>query len=122
MAWHIQGFLLKEKAVVQQQASVGFPWTSISYDAARFTFIPSSVFLQKLQHISFLKVFTSCCLTYIIIWKHKVTLHKYFAFLKNKRFCHFGDTVLHIVVQQKQSSYLPRYFVIHFTNYHRLNP
>lgn len=72
-------------------------------------FLLLSVFSKKLQHISFLQVFISCCLIYIIIWKHKVTLYKYFAFLKNKRFCHFGNTGLHRVVQQKQSSYLPHY-------------
>lgn len=37
---------------------------------------------KKLQHISFLKVFISCCRVYIIIWKHKVTFYESFAFYK----------------------------------------
>lgn len=42
-------------------------------------FLPS-VF-QKRQHISFSK-YSFLAVYHIIIWKHKVTLHKHFAFLK----------------------------------------
>lgn len=52
---------------------------------------------KKLQHISFLKVFVSCCLTHIIIWKPEVTLDIYFAFFKISTFATSGNTVLHTV-------------------------
>lgn len=84
-AWHIQNCLLRREC---NHSAVGFRGVSSDFNLTHCNEIHiyffSLVYLKKqtnkFQHISFLKVFISCCLTYIIIWKHKVTLYKYFVF------------------------------------------